>query len=241
MEKFIYILLFYIIFFSNFISFANSSLKKPKIAIIGAHDQRYHPCGKYAHENKKRYAQKNSYDVFLYNEVLDINHGRYFNKVVAIQKHLSDYDWLFWLDSDALIMNDNIKLEHLIDENYDFITTRDCLLNINSGDFLIKNSEWSKKFLIDWLNSKGAVVDGVPADNGALLKLYKESEESRKHFKIIPLRMLSSFPACPLFYKIDGQYRKGDFIIHAAGLPTFAAKVELIKKYYIELYGVDDL
>ena len=37
--------------------------------------------------------------------------------------NLANYDWLFYLDSDALIMNDMIKLETLIDDDYDMIAT----------------------------------------------------------------------------------------------------------------------
>ena len=223
-----------------FIDLSCAIAKKPKIALVGAHDTIYEPCGKYAHENKRRYAKKHNYDVILYNELLSHKYAPYWGKVIALQKHLKDYDWLFWLDSDALIMNDEIKLEDLVDDNYDFITTRDCLLNVNSGDFIIKNCDWSKKFLDDWLAADGAVVDGAGVDNGALLKLYQESQETRNHFKIIPLRMLSSFPVCPLHYKVDGQYVEDDFVIHMAGCPTFQCKVDLMRKYYAKLYGKDD-
>jgi len=75
-----------------------------------------------------------------------------------------------WVDVDTLFMNFNIKLENLIDENYDFVVTNDgsgkfksdhmitvsrfihtlpIALGLNSGVMLFRQSQWAKDFLYE--------------------------------------------------------------------------------------------
>jgi hypothetical protein len=199
------------------------SSKSLKIALIGAHDPKYDPVGKYSHLNKEAYALKHGYDACLYTEYLDETRIGYWYKVVATKMNLENYDWLLYLDSDALIMNDTIKLETLIDDDYDMIATSEGGPHapILSGQFLIKNTKWSKKFLEDWY----AVGDThIPPgyDNGALIKLFTENEDLRNHIKIIPIRKMGSYV---------WNYEDGDFAIQFAGI-IFSEKEKYIKEYY---------
>lgn len=215
-----------------FFSIQYSISKNLKIALIGVHDERYEHIGKYAHINKRAYAEKHGYDYFLYNYRLDTGRAAYWDKVVALQRHLSDYDWLFWLDSDALIMNDSIKLESIIDEDYDFITTRDCLRGMNSGQFLIKNTQWSRDFLKLWYSPKYEHTQVAPGfDNGALIQIYQEHPKVKEHIKIVPQRLLSSYLQCPGWFNIDGEYQPGDFVIHFAAV-NHDLKEKYMKEYF---------
>lgn len=221
--------------FHNFVVLASNQdsikNKQLRIALIGVHDEGYDAIGKYAHLNKQAYAKKHGYDVYTYTENLDKNRKPYWSKIIALRKHLADYDWLFWLDSDALIMNDSIKLEAMIDDTFDFITTRDCLKGMNSGQFLIKNCEWSHAFLKLWYDPKYENSQIQPGyDNGALIEIYETFPQLKERIKIIPQRLLSSYLICPVWYNIDGQYKEGDFVVH------FAAVESKLKKQYMEEY-----
>lgn len=195
-----------------------------KIAIIGAHDPNYDHIGKYSHLNKTAYGLKQGYDVRLYTEFLDKERLGYWYKVIAVQKNLANYDWLLYLDSDALIMNDTIRLETLIDDNYDMIATEygsPYPFPILSGQFLIKNSEWSMQFLKDWYDVGDTRIQ-PGFDGGALIKLYTENEDIHKHIKIIPIRNMGS---------CAWDYKDGDFIIQFAGY-THSEKEKAMKEYY---------
>lgn len=244
----------FLFFFINLIWFmvnCSPDAIKSRIAIIGAHDYKYDSIGKWAHLNKASYAQKHGYDFFLYSESLDPTRLGYWNKIIAIKNHLKDYDWIFWLDSDALIINFDIKLENLIDEEFDFITTRDHfdLDSINSGQFLIKNCDWSFNFLNAWY-SLNHIQKQPGFDNGALKILVNEFESIRPRVKIIPLRMLSSYVSKFSIYlreyqqysiPIDNLYQDGDFIIHLAGF-SHNERIELMEKiYYVICYRSNDL
>jgi hypothetical protein len=73
----------------------------------------------------------------------------------AVQAVLNDYDWVFWLDSDAWITNYDIKLESILPKQgfVDFVVTEDAN-GPNAGSWMIRNSDWSRKFLETWWNLK---------------------------------------------------------------------------------------
>ncbi|CAG8563029.1 11169_t:CDS:2, partial [Racocetra fulgida] len=116
-------------------------------------------------DNKRRYAKKHGYSFVarskeftqqIYKKRRDV-----WGKIDIIEKLLPYYDWILWLDMDAVIANQDITIEQLFEnfkkkvgnekfDNISFIIARpknDRM--INAGVFLIKNSEWSRKFLRD--------------------------------------------------------------------------------------------
>jgi hypothetical protein len=88
-------------------------------------------------------------------------------KIKAVEKHLlpssssaSSFDWVFWMDADALIMNPNIRLEDIIlssisspfpstSSSVDLLLTRDHR-SINAGVWFLRRSSWSLEFLSSW-------------------------------------------------------------------------------------------
>lgn len=227
-------LIFSILLNHNFYSLINAQEVENnlKIAIIGAHNESYHRIGKYAHINKQRYAEKHGYSVFLYEKNLVENVAPQWNKIAAIQAHIENYDWLFWADSDALIMNNKIKLESLLDNSYDIIIAQDCFDRISSGVFLIKNSKWSRDFLKAWYSKKEQYTHTTLKDNGALLKLLNSNPEFIEHIKVVPQRMLGSYlNMCPKNRQETGEYQEGDFIIHFSGRSRFY-KEKRMKEYF---------
>lgn len=173
------------------------------------------------------------WEMAIYNESLDKNRKTHWSKVIALSNHLEEYDWLFWLDSDALIMNTDIRLESLIDDQFDLIIARDCNGYVNTGSFLIKNSPWSKEFLVQWYDEKYKNGFGRFQDNGAFIDLYDNSSDIRDHIKVVlPPRVMNSYLGCK--YKMDGVYQPGDFILHFAGLRSFH-KEDHMKKYSAQI------
>lgn len=197
--------------------------KEPlRIAIVGCHDPKYDWIGIYSHLSKASYAEKNGYDACLFTEFLDQRMG-YWYKIIATKKVLDQYDWVFYLDSDAIVMNDSIKLEDLIDDNYDIVACNDGgPVPILSGQFLIKNSKWSHQFLQDWwdVGDENNIQPGF--DGGALIQLFNNRPEIRNHIKLIPHYKLGSY---------DWDYKDGDFVIQFAG-QLHTIKQQKIKMYY---------
>jgi hypothetical protein len=153
--------------------------------------------------NKQNYANKYNYTFINYNYSLDANRPIPWSKILIIQKHLKDAEWIFWTDADSLIMNDKIKIETLIDNNYNFILSRD-FNNYNTGQFLIKNCDWSFDFL-DRVYKKDIYINHSWWEQMAIIDILDNNSSDYNHTKIIPQNKINSY--------ID-NYKSGDFIIH---------------------------
>lgn len=94
----------------------------------------------------EKYAELWNIDTHIYKHTLDSTREPPWSKIIALKNHLKDYDWLMWIDADAIIVKyDNF---HDIVNNNDklFLFTKDEN-GINSGVFFIRNSEESYLYL----------------------------------------------------------------------------------------------
>lgn len=168
---------------------ADSNLKpdaKYKIAIVSHYtvDKENLPFIDLATENHKKYAKKHGYDYYFRNGNLEgynnfmlpdyksrtFQLGLYWQKILAVQKLLDEkennkekYDYVLWLDTDAIFTNMDKKIESFIEgnENIFFFISDDVsslspILNkncVNAGVFLTKNNQEGKEFIKTIANS----------------------------------------------------------------------------------------
>lgn len=211
--------------------------EKPRIAIVSLYDAGYSHIGKYSDLNKAKYAKKHGYDIFLYHKSFDLLRPTAWSKILAVQKQLANYDWIFWTDADSLIVNSDIKLESFIDPAYDIILSREHNwdgiqidnhifkidgISFNTGHFLIKNSDWSTKMLNQiWKQEKFINCNGW-WEQAAFLNLYNNDTTIKSHMKLLPQRALNSclietLKVTPKLNSLLGLYQPGDFILHFYG------------------------
>ena len=188
-------------------------------------------------ENRRQYCKKHGYTFFSHSSPLDNRPATWSKlKIILSIFEKQTFDWVLWTDSDSVILNEDIKIESLIDDNVDLIITKDCF-SYNAGVFLIKNTEASKKFLQQWIE-KSYYVGHPWQDQAALVEMLEsESLDQRKSLKvkILPQRKMNSYPKQESregWYTIvnekkyfwdaaksdEGEYKAGDFIIHYAGI-----------------------
>jgi hypothetical protein len=113
--------------------------------------------------NKQNYAKLYGYDVLNGNSVIDLSRPVAWSKILAVERHLSGYDYLFYIDMDAVVMNPAVRLESLIAAaaatgagtgDADFIMTEDWN-GLNTGVWFAKNTAWAKAFLqLAWNQSQ---------------------------------------------------------------------------------------
>jgi hypothetical protein len=72
-------------------------------------------------ENKKTYCLKHGYELLFSDKSLDDKRPPAWSKILLVKEHLKRFDWIFWSDIDALILNMRIKLSDFVDENFDFV------------------------------------------------------------------------------------------------------------------------
>ncbi|ORX81900.1 hypothetical protein BCR32DRAFT_327107 [Anaeromyces robustus] len=123
-----------------------------------------------------------------------------------------EYDWIFWVDSDVILANPNIKLETFIptDENIHFIVTADHH-GLNAGVFIIKVHPWSLNFMMHSLAYQyfigGKFLEY--ADQTSMNDvLFLNNEDERKHYAVVPQNWFNAYP---------NKRHKGDMVLHFAG------------------------
>eukprot|EP00929_Paragymnodinium_shiwhaense_P017224 TRINITY_DN12623_c0_g1_i1.p1 TRINITY_DN12623_c0_g1~~TRINITY_DN12623_c0_g1_i1.p1 ORF type:complete len:682 (+),score=110.42 TRINITY_DN12623_c0_g1_i1:186-2231(+) len=124
-------------------------------------------------ENKRCYAFKHGYhfvfdrrspDVDLQSGVDGYKWGIHWTKLSAVRRALKKYDWVFWIDYDALFSNMTMTLDEIIDlveshSGADLIVQNGWDL-VNPNAFLLRSSSWSFRFLETWEKFGRQVVRG---------------------------------------------------------------------------------
>jgi len=218
--------------------------------------------------NFRRYADRQGYRFFDASALIDPTRPPAWSKILAVQNLLKlrskegerACDWVFWLDADILIMNSTIRLESLLpgsSTGIDLVVTHDRKFTANSGAWMVRNSEWSLRFLDEWWDMKGWVRRpglSLSGDNAAFghvidgrLFRYDSGGEHGGNSKIaMPGRC--NFNSFGVFmtrsnlemiqkdgsyegqewYRSDKFYHWGDFIVHASGIDQKAAVLKMM-------------
>lgn len=218
--------------------------------------------------NKQKYASAHGYDIYDINSIPDLAariqdqksnmHNYFFYKYLSISDAIQGkfnngkkYDYIIWNDPDALFLNHSRRYEDIIDERFDVTFTTgppshpQWGLIVNTGGFIVKNSEFSKGFLEDVLQmsrqhcgefilenpSAGSALNGWLqvcnsdggywlGDQGIVQALFSfKPAEYKCHFKKTWFRAFNSeFP----------WYGEGDLAVHFPGR-ALKEKKRLIK------------
>ncbi len=130
--------------------------------------------------------------------------------------NIDNYDYLFYVETDSMLMNQTIRLEHLIDDNYEIIVSkhsREDIDEFNTGPTLIKCSEWTRNFFTILYNNQEYKKHEL-VDQQLFTDTVNWEWSIKEHVKIVPLRFFNSFTH--QWFPND-NFQMGDFICHAAG------------------------
>lgn len=223
-------------------------------------------------EVTKKYCDKWGYDYIRDTEVIEnINEVKgsnrsgwtlsTCNKVLQVQKHLPNYDYVCVMDTyDVLITNMDKPLIDFIDEDYSFFIGEDVyhpdtpkfMERINSGWMIFKNDDVSHMILknyVDCLYELDYGYDDYNDQNLLLCSVNKLTDEQKSKInhadKIKQSYWIYNTPS--EFEISNGDYgrmeslikskylwRPGDFMIHMCG---HINRMQLLEKFYNALYG----
>ena len=203
---------------------------QPKFAIVTLFDSYYEDLAKIAIPDKLQYASKHGYDVIYFDQKIDDTRPAQWSKVKAVEHVLDDYEWVWWIDIDALIMNRDIKLESIVDETADIIFTENKYSVISNGSSFYKNSEITKNFLRDCYTLNRDILQNIDVttfdhEQKPMRQLYLNSEY-RNHIKLIHERVCNSYYQTnnisvlenyPSWNQEDNLYQEGDFVVNFCG------------------------
>jgi hypothetical protein len=175
------------------------------IGIVSLVDEHYKDIAALSAPNKRQYAALHGYTFEIEYALRDITRSPPWNKILTLEHLLPKYDWLFWTDADSLIMNPGIKLESLIQGNKDIIISKDWN-GINAGQFLIRNCDWSMKFLREVYGRTDFIEKDF--EEQSAMGLLLTAPEHCTHVRYIPQPLINSY--------IE-SYQEGDFLVHFVG------------------------
>lgn len=116
-----------------------------KIAIVQIYNYTIKEYAQYSSLINTIYANRHGYSYMVWDQdLIPPNYSVYYNKIVALHRALKsnmNFEWVLYLDSDAIITNHNIKIEDIINkhQNKEIIMAKD-LNGKNNGVILMKNT-----------------------------------------------------------------------------------------------------
>lgn len=222
-------------FLKNFILlffFVNFQVYSSEIAVVTmAIGEEYIKTVSLGLKNKADYCAKHGYEFICFQKSLDTSRSIPWSKILLILEVMEkeECNWIFWTDADSLVMNTALGIEELIDENYDLIISNDHN-GFNSGHFLIRNCEWSRRFLLE-VYSREDFINDIEWEQGAMLATLESNSHYQVRKKVIPQRLMNSYPEL-LGNLLHVTYQAGDFILHFAGVRNPTVLKNLFEYYY---------
>jgi mannan polymerase II complex MNN10 subunit len=230
----------------------DSKINTMKICVLVSYDNNYKEMAKYTVDgNIKKYCELHGYHLWE-DKQEEIYNGKspQWQKIRVAKEVLktNQFDWIFFMDTDCLIMNPDIKLESFVEnETCSFIVPRHSMKavdtpielegilsihNIISSQFFVKNDEYGLAILEDiWLAKGNDKINKFDYE-GRQIRMLINSKKYEDHIKIIDERSLNRFWYVNNPFMVfnikginDNVWQKGDFIVHV----TAYSKEERIK------------
>lgn len=144
----------------------------------------------------------------------------------------TEFYWV--LNIQSIITNPSVRLESFVDETHDFWAHGDINAKINTGSFIVRNSEWGRlwiRFLIEDVKTHSHCW----FENQSVIR-HCESSPWREKIKIMPHPGLNSYLYAQLYNRPDcppGQWYEGDFVLSLPGL-DLAQRLSIVRSDAIQ-------
>lgn len=207
-----------------------------QFAIVSMYNESHSELGAVTWPNKEAYADKHGYGSYCKTEDF-VSNPIHFEKLIImldIMNANSDLEWVWWLDNDAIITNDQIRLEDIVDPNYHVIITSD-IASLNAGSFMVRNTTQGRSWL-EFILSKGMehYKDNRWPEQQPMTDFYVKFKEI---IKVVPQRTMNSYNYN--IYRVDGtdlldtngQWENGDFVLHMPAIPN-NTRLDIIKQIF---------
>jgi hypothetical protein len=222
----------------------DTSLKPKDICVLSLYDDNYQEMANITiFNNLKKYCDLHGY-TFHPHKIENIQNGRFsqwqkIDVTIDILKK-SNYKWIFYLDTDCLVMNSSIKLESLIDDKHSFIVpalnvdaidtpiiNKQGKNSIISGQYLVKNNDIGLSIMEDIWNLNGWPV-GIDVNTFDFeqrqIRITINKPQFYDHVNVVEEHKLNRFWYINSPYMAsafrgvnDSCWKPGDFIVHVTG------------------------
>ena len=214
----------------------NLEKDKKRVCIIMTGDENIRSFYEKAINKNLNYAKKHKYDFYalIGRRLSDKKYKPHFDRYQIILDKLDDgYDYVLYIDSDAFIKTQEIKLDEYIENlknrpNKILLASMDCMIlsrkmPINSGVILIKNNKKAKQFCKDvltlhpehHLKNFNCTKDSKFFDQCVIEKMKKYHDS----FILLPYGKLQKFPSSRANQcNTKSDFSNQEFIFHISGV-----------------------
>jgi len=215
----------------------DKELKKEDISIVMFSDK---VAPNSAYENAissfYQYSKIHGYDFKFYHNRFDTERQIFYMKFNSIIETIIErlqekrYGWIFWVDSDVILTNPNIRIETFLPNDkmnkIHFIASDDSS-GLNAGVFLIRVHPWSLNLLMramaySYFNKDKSLRF---ADQSSINNVLTETNDDKDHYIIVPQTWFNSY---------FGVETHGDFLLHLAGIVGKDEESKLLREEIIE-------
>ena len=140
------------------------------IAVCSGTSLNITPSAQKIFENHRQYGAKHNYTYILQRDPLNDEQGnivdKYWTKIHLIKRLLQPphtFDWVFWLDSDAIVINMHISIEHLLGDPSNHVVLMSTTSSVSTKDASGKSNNSNPRPLTSVIFSgdTNAINDGV--------------------------------------------------------------------------------
>jgi hypothetical protein len=119
-----------------------------------------------------------------------------FLRALTAFKQLRYYDNVMWVDADSIITNTEYKIEDFILNDACFIASYDWMHynSFSTGNFIIRKTSSTQSLFNRFLNVSQFRLNDIMAEQGTLNQIYRESNEYKEMFNILPHKFLGAVP-----------------------------------------------
>lgn len=152
-----------------------------------------------------------------------------FMKIPLIIENLKKYDYVIWVDSDAIIINTEFDIGDLVSSGRNLYISKD-FYGVNAGVMIWRKCGFSENMLNKIWNSYNQYRNHSWKEQKALIDLLDSNYLSAKeNVEYVPQKKLNAYDYSLYGVKHSiGQYDSKSFLIHFPGLPN---RIKTISKY----------
>lgn len=183
--------------------------------------------------SQEAYVKRHGYTRITDESVYDESRPFPWFKIKLLQKYLSEYDHLVWMDADVLITNPDIRIESFVQmmRPDSFMLVGQDFQNLNTGVFILRNCPLAHEFLRDVWN-KTEYMNHIWWEQAAVIDLWKNSAKYQPGIDILEHRHVNVMNAFHNEVDPKVHWLPGDFCIHFAGIHD-KKTLENIQDWYV--------
>lgn len=199
------------------------------IAIVTISTKNRVSFSQYTLSSLMKYASKWGYHLYFYPDSPPNSYNIYWGKISVLVDLLKEakHDWYVWIDDDIFITDPEVSIEKLIKDyakQAHFIiashkTNPVSKGDVNSGVFLVKNSDWSRMFFQELWDYGSKKPKGYWEQSAISELITSDKYKDSAYIERVSGRKIQSI--LTLLFKGDhddyGQWEPGDFAAHLAG------------------------